>query len=66
MADRIVDYARLVMHKKRRVSPFQLAAAKENLYYLGGVRILCYLFVSTALLTDTITESRRVSGLRLL
>lgn len=37
MADRIVDYARLVMHKKR-ASPFQMAAMKEGLYYKGGVR----------------------------
>lgn len=37
MADRIVDYARLVMHKKGRVSPFQLAASRAGLFHLGGV-----------------------------
>ncbi|KAH8107078.1 protein serine/threonine phosphatase 2C [Cristinia sonorae] len=36
MADRIVDYTTMVMHMKRRVSPFQLAASRENLFFLGG------------------------------
>ncbi|THH26401.1 hypothetical protein EUX98_g7789 [Antrodiella citrinella] len=36
MADRIVDYARLVMHKTKRVSPFQLSAQREGMYFPGG------------------------------
>lgn len=37
MADRIVDYARLCMANKKRISPFERAAAREGLYYRGGV-----------------------------
>lgn len=36
IAERIVDYARLCMAKKTRVSPFERAAAREGMYFRGG------------------------------
>ncbi|TCD60591.1 hypothetical protein EIP91_009836 [Steccherinum ochraceum] len=36
MADRIVDFARLVMHQTKRMSPFQASAAREGIHYPGG------------------------------
>ncbi|EPQ58128.1 hypothetical protein GLOTRDRAFT_72211 [Gloeophyllum trabeum ATCC 11539] len=36
MANRIVEYARLCMHNKQRVSPFERAAAREGMYFRGG------------------------------
>ena len=37
MADRIVDYARMCMHNQKRISPFERAAAREGMYFRGGV-----------------------------
>lgn len=37
MADRLVDYAQMCMVNKKRVSPFERAAAREGLFYRGGV-----------------------------
>ncbi|KAL6298247.1 protein serine/threonine phosphatase 2C [Sparassis latifolia] len=37
MAERIVDYARLCMSHKLRQSPFERAAAREGMYFRGGV-----------------------------
>ena len=37
MAERIVDYARVCMRKKNRVSPFERAAAREGMWFRGGV-----------------------------
>ena len=37
MAERIVAYATLCMHNKKRVSPFERAAAREGMYFRGGV-----------------------------
>ena len=37
MAERIVDYARMCMHNTKRVSPFERAAAREGMYFRGGV-----------------------------
>ena len=42
MADRIVDYARVCMANKKRISPFERAAAREGLYYRGGVSLRQY------------------------
>ncbi|KAH9951240.1 protein serine/threonine phosphatase 2C [Amylocystis lapponica] len=36
IAERIVDYAQLCMSNKKRVSPFERAAAREGLHYRGG------------------------------
>ncbi|CAL1704761.1 unnamed protein product [Somion occarium] len=36
MADRLVDYAQMCMVNKKRVSPFERAAAREGLFYRGG------------------------------
>ncbi|KAI0928726.1 hypothetical protein AcW1_005890 [Taiwanofungus camphoratus] len=36
IAERIVDYARLCMANKTRVSPFERAAAREGMYFRGG------------------------------
>ncbi|OBZ75856.1 Protein phosphatase PTC7 fig [Grifola frondosa] len=40
MADRIVEYARMCMANRRRVSPFEVAAAREGQFFRGGVRLL--------------------------
>jgi hypothetical protein len=37
IAERIVQYAQLCMHNKKRVSPFERAAAREGMYFRGGV-----------------------------
>ena len=37
MAERIVAYATLCMHNKKRVSPFERAAAREGMFFRGGV-----------------------------
>ena len=37
MAQRIVEYARMCMENKKRVSPFERAAAREGMYFRGGV-----------------------------
>lgn len=39
MAERIVHYAQLCMHNKKRVSPFERAAAREGMYFRGGVSL---------------------------
>ncbi|CCL99113.1 uncharacterized protein FIBRA_01127 [Fibroporia radiculosa] len=36
IAERTVDYARLCMGNKTRVSPFERAAAREGMYFRGG------------------------------
>ncbi|EKM55438.1 uncharacterized protein PHACADRAFT_195471 [Phanerochaete carnosa HHB-10118-sp] len=36
MAERIISYATLCMHNKKRVSPFERAAAREGMYFRGG------------------------------
>ncbi|OJT06146.1 Protein phosphatase PTC7 -like protein [Trametes pubescens] len=36
MAERIVEYARMCMHNRKRVSPFERAAAREGMYFRGG------------------------------
>ncbi|KZT26207.1 protein serine/threonine phosphatase 2C [Neolentinus lepideus HHB14362 ss-1] len=36
MANQIVEYAKLCMHNKQRVSPFERAAAREEMYFRGG------------------------------
>ena len=63
MAERIVDYARLCMLNKKRVSPFERAAAREGMYFRGGVSTL---YLSNNYDTDheaitLSTETRRVS-----
>lgn len=40
IAERLVEYAMVCMQKKNRVSPFERAAAREGMYFRGGVRIL--------------------------
>ena len=40
MAERIVDYARICMANTKRVSPFERAAAREGMYFRGGVSLL--------------------------
>ncbi|KAM6500529.1 Protein phosphatase 2C (PP2C)-like domain containing protein [Amanita muscaria] len=40
MADRMVDFARQCMHSKR-VSPFERAAAREGMFFRGGVCVAC-------------------------
>ena len=42
MAERIVDYARMCMHNTKRVSPFERAAAREGMYFRGGVSTMPY------------------------
>lgn len=37
MAERIVSYACLCMKNRMRVSPFERAAAREGMYFRGGV-----------------------------
>lgn len=37
IAERIVNYAQLCMKNKKRVSPFERAAAREGMYFRGGV-----------------------------
>ena len=37
MAERLVDYARVCMSNTKRVSPFERAAAREGMYFRGGV-----------------------------
>lgn len=39
MAERIVDYARICMANTKRVSPFERAAAREGMYFRGGVSV---------------------------
>lgn len=39
MAERIVEYARMCMHNRKRVSPFERAAAREGMYFRGGVSL---------------------------
>ncbi|PSR74921.1 hypothetical protein PHLCEN_2v9455 [Hermanssonia centrifuga] len=39
IAERIVHYARLCMLNKKRVSPYERAAAREGMYFRGGVSI---------------------------
>lgn len=41
MADRIVHYAQKCMFNKQRQSPFERAAAREGLFYRGGVSSIC-------------------------
>ncbi|KDQ60840.1 hypothetical protein JAAARDRAFT_190980 [Jaapia argillacea MUCL 33604] len=36
MADRMVEYAKLCMNNKKRVSPFERSAAREGMYFRGG------------------------------
>ncbi|KAI0831284.1 protein serine/threonine phosphatase 2C [Trametes gibbosa] len=36
MAERIVEYARMCMFNRKRVSPFERAAAREGMYFRGG------------------------------
>ncbi|KAI0647028.1 protein serine/threonine phosphatase 2C [Trametes meyenii] len=36
MAERIVDYARMCMFNRKRISPFERAAAREGMYFRGG------------------------------
>ncbi|TFK54894.1 protein serine/threonine phosphatase 2C [Heliocybe sulcata] len=36
MANRIVEYAKMCMHNRKRVSPFERAAAKEDMFFRGG------------------------------
>ena len=45
MAERIVDYARMCMHNRKRVSPFERAAAREGMYFRGGVSLEPLLFL---------------------
>ncbi|PCH38203.1 hypothetical protein WOLCODRAFT_130753 [Wolfiporia cocos MD-104 SS10] len=40
MAERLVDYARICMGNKTRVSPFERAAAREGMYFRGGLTLL--------------------------
>lgn len=40
IAERIVNYAQLCMKNKKRVSPFERAAAREGMYFRGGVSLL--------------------------
>ncbi|KAI0341673.1 protein serine/threonine phosphatase 2C [Trametopsis cervina] len=40
IAERIVNYAQLCMKNKKRVSPFERAAAREGMYFRGGVSTL--------------------------
>lgn len=39
IAERLVEYAMACMKKKTRASPFERAAAREGMYFRGGVRI---------------------------
>lgn len=36
LADRLVEYARICMFKKDKVSPFQMNAAREGIFFRGG------------------------------
>ena len=40
IAERIVNYAQLCMKNKKRASPFERAAAREGMYFRGGVSAL--------------------------
>lgn len=51
MAERIVDYARMCMHNTKRVSPFERAAAREGMYFRGGVSRCRALLSENGLLT---------------
>ena len=43
IAERLVEYGMACMKKKTRASPFERAAAREGMYFRGGVRIpLCW------------------------
>lgn len=44
VAERIVDYARMCMHNVKRVSPFERAAAREGMYFRGGVSSAVFVF----------------------
>lgn len=37
IAERIVNFAQMCMKNKKRVSPFERAAAREGMYFRGGV-----------------------------
>lgn len=37
IAERVVQYAQLCMYNRKRVSPFERAAAREGMYFRGGV-----------------------------
>lgn len=47
MAERIVEYARMCMHNRKRVSPFERAAAREGMYFRGGVSLKSVLMCAT-------------------
>ena len=62
MAERLVDYARMCMSNTKRVSPFERAAAREGMYFRGGVSDLSFLVWPGPFLTGRVSaESRRVS-----
>ena len=42
IAERLVEYAMACMKKKNRASPFERAAAREGMYFRGGVSILLH------------------------
>ena len=42
IAERIVDYAQACMSNRKRVSPFERAAAREGQYFRGGVSFILY------------------------
>ncbi|KAI1795899.1 protein serine/threonine phosphatase 2C [Ganoderma leucocontextum] len=46
MAERIVDYARICMANTKRVSPFERAAAREGMYFRGGVSAIVTVIVT--------------------
>lgn len=39
IAERVVNYAQLCMKNKKRVSPFERSAAREGMYFRGGVSV---------------------------
>jgi hypothetical protein len=45
IAERIVNYAQSCMKNKKRVSPFERAAAREGMYFRGGVSDMSYVGV---------------------
>ena len=65
MAERIVDYARMCMANQKRVSPFERAAAREGMYFRGGVSFKPLIIAARSLKMDSAcgvcTESGRVS-----
>lgn len=42
LAERIVDYAQACMYNRKRVSPFERAAAREGQYFRGGVSLIYF------------------------